>query len=309
MSFLPGTILDKLRAASLRASGVKTPDSSKLFGTTVRATEKSEKCFLQGLKPIGFGGFTPGLKSRPPKEKLFGTTEAVPSREPFTRWLLVRCRSAVIAIDDAFLHDEEDVLGLADVLEGVTGNGDDIRKLAGFKRADFVGQAEEIGVGGCSRLECINGFHAQVNHLVELFGITPVRIDGGVCAQADFDAFGDCALKSGMEGIGRGMRFGGDGRGDIEAAVKFFLAALNGHKCRHKVGAVLLHQVESFFVQEAAMLDGIDAGADGALGGFGTVGMSSRLAPQSVSFVDNRVEFLLSELRSIHVVGRREYPA
>src|SRR5208337_4513700 len=101
----------------------------------------------------------------------------------------------------------------------------------------------------------------------------------------------------------------GDGRGDIEAAVKFFLEALNGHECGHKVSAVLLHQVESFVVQEAAMLDGIDAGPNSAFGGFRAVGVSGSLAPQSVGFVDDGVEFLLRELRRIDIIGGREYAA
>src|SRR5208337_3767668 len=32
---------------------------------------KAEKHFLQGLKPLSFKGFTPGLKPRPPEEKDF----------------------------------------------------------------------------------------------------------------------------------------------------------------------------------------------------------------------------------------------
>jgi len=38
------------------------------------AEEAAEKCmetFLQGLKPIGFEGFTQGLKPLPPKENDF----------------------------------------------------------------------------------------------------------------------------------------------------------------------------------------------------------------------------------------------
>src|SRR5438270_6387937 len=41
-------------------------------------------------------------------------------------------RSAtVVAEDRAFLHDEEHVLSLADVLDGITGNGHDIGELPG----------------------------------------------------------------------------------------------------------------------------------------------------------------------------------
>jgi hypothetical protein len=37
----------------------------------VRFMRKAKKEFLQWLKPICFGDFTPGLKPRPPKEKRF----------------------------------------------------------------------------------------------------------------------------------------------------------------------------------------------------------------------------------------------
>jgi hypothetical protein len=42
-----------------------------------KVAEESEKSFLQGLKPICFGAFSPGLKPRPPKEK----TAAAPRLE------------------------------------------------------------------------------------------------------------------------------------------------------------------------------------------------------------------------------------
>jgi len=61
-------------------SGVKTPEFSGLFGTAEEAAEKHRKAFLQRLKPIGYKGFTPGLKPRPPKEQTFSVScEAVPS--------------------------------------------------------------------------------------------------------------------------------------------------------------------------------------------------------------------------------------
>jgi hypothetical protein len=85
-----------LRATNLRTSGVKTPEFAHLFGTAEEAAEKYRKAFLQGLKPIGFKSFTPGLKPRPPKERR-PFPQAVPftalwaksraSQEPFMRWL------------------------------------------------------------------------------------------------------------------------------------------------------------------------------------------------------------------------------
>jgi hypothetical protein len=52
-------------------SAVKTAEFVSFFGTAEEAAEKHQKAFLQGLKPIRFGCFTPGLKPQPPKEKTF----------------------------------------------------------------------------------------------------------------------------------------------------------------------------------------------------------------------------------------------
>jgi rRNA maturation RNase YbeY len=40
-------------------------------GTALQVAKKGRPSFLQGLKPIDSGGFTPGLKPRPPKERPF----------------------------------------------------------------------------------------------------------------------------------------------------------------------------------------------------------------------------------------------
>src|SRR5271157_1877320 len=77
-----------IRATNTYASGVKTPQFPQLCGTAEQGAEKLDKDSLQGLKPIGHRGFTPGLKPRPPKERTStASCEAVPSREPFIRWL------------------------------------------------------------------------------------------------------------------------------------------------------------------------------------------------------------------------------
>src|SRR5208337_3969895 len=65
-----------IRATNTYASGVKTPQFPQLCGTAEQGAEKLDKDSLQGLKP------------RPPKERTStASCEAVPSREPFIRWL------------------------------------------------------------------------------------------------------------------------------------------------------------------------------------------------------------------------------
>ncbi len=214
-----------------------------------------------------------------------------------------------MAEDGAFFHYEEDMFGLADVFERVAGDGDDVSEFAGFERADFVGEAEEFGVDGGAGAEGIDGLHAEINHLVKFFGVAAVRVDARVSAETDFYALRERPLEGGMDGSGGGMGFCSDGGRNVDAAVKFFLKALNGHKRGDVIGALLLHQVESFVIEEAAMFDGIDAGANGALGGFGAVSVGGGFQAERMCFVDDGVEFFLGELRGVNSIGGRENTA
>jgi hypothetical protein len=63
-----------LRATPLRTLGVETPEVCEHFGTAEEVGEEYREDFLQGLKPIGYKCFTPGLKPRPPKERTFPQT-------------------------------------------------------------------------------------------------------------------------------------------------------------------------------------------------------------------------------------------
>ena len=51
-------------------------------------------------------------------------------------------------------------------------------------------------------------------------------------------------------------------------------------------------------VEERAVLDRVDAGADGALGALGAVGVRGHLSLSGVGLVDQRVELRLGELRA-----------
>src|SRR6185312_2500066 len=53
---------------------------------------------------------------------------------------------ALVLVDDAVLHDEDDMLHGVDVARGIAGHGDDVGELAGFERAELVGDAEEARV-------------------------------------------------------------------------------------------------------------------------------------------------------------------
>ena len=70
-------------APNYGASGGGVEGSLFRQGMTSQAAEKLVKVFLQGLKPIGFRTFMPGLKPRPPKEKTFSAScSVVPQTAP-----------------------------------------------------------------------------------------------------------------------------------------------------------------------------------------------------------------------------------
>ncbi len=211
-----------------------------------------------------------------------------------------------VFVDYAFFHHKQDVFRQANILEGIAGNGHDIGELAGFERANLVRQAEQVSVSGGPGLQRGGWFHAEVDHLVKLFGVAAVGIDGGVRAEPDLYPFGQRALKCGMHGVNRQVRLGRNRRRNVNVAIKLFLKALGGHQCGDKVGPPLLHHVQVFLVEEAAMLDGIDAGTNGAFGGFRSVGVRGGFAMKRMSFVDQRGQFLLRELRRVDIVCGRE---
>jgi hypothetical protein len=48
----------------------------------------------------------------------------------------------IVLVNHAFFHYEKHVLSLANILQRITGNSDDISRLASFQGANFVGKAE-----------------------------------------------------------------------------------------------------------------------------------------------------------------------
>src|ERR1700751_4749102 len=55
------------------------------------------------------------------------------------------------------------------------------------------------------------------------------------------------------------------------------------------------------------MFDGVDSGPNGALRAFGAMSVCRGFKPQSMRFIDQRVEFGLRQLRRVHGIGKREY--
>ena len=193
---------------------------------------------------------------------------------------LVGCGGFLVFVDHALFHDEEDVLGLADVLERVAGHGDNVGEFVGFESADFVRDAKQIGIGGGASLESSGGLHTKIDHLVKLFRVAAMRINSGVRAQSDLDALGEGPLKRAVHCVDSQVGFCGWGRWHVDVAIKFFLKTLRSHQSWNEIGAALHHHVQIFVVHKTAMLDGVDACSNGALGGFGAVGVGGSFSAE-----------------------------
>ena len=91
--------------------------------------------------------------------------------------------------------------------------------------------------------------------------------------------------------------------GGCEPGRKHGFATFERHERGDPNGAALLHHFERLVVKERAVFDGVDAGADGALGAGGAMGMGGGFLAQGVGFVDERVQFFLRQLRGVDFVG------
>ena len=83
----------------------------------------------------------------------------------------------------------------------------------------------------------------------------------------------------------RGSRLGGDLRRILALAARPDVLA--GEQGGHELGAALLHHAQRLVVEERAVLDRVDAGADRDLGAFGAVGVGRGLLAQPVRLVDD----------------------
>src|ERR1035437_495742 len=218
-----------------------------------------------------------------------------PRVKPFSR----------LVIHHTLFHHKADFFHLPDVLLGIAGAGNDIGELAGFERAGAAGHAQEFGIQRSARLKRVDGLHPEVHQQVKFFGVAAVGIDGGIGADDHLHSAGDGLAHGGVEG-GDGLAgFGGHHGGQV-AIGETFLEAFGGHQGGNVVRAAGFHHVEGLVVEEAAMLDGIDAGADGDFGAARSVGVGGSFAAQGVRFGDDGVEFGLGELGGIDVVGEGE---
>ena len=139
-------------------------------------------------------------------------------------------RAAIVAINDAFFHDEEHLFRLPNIFSRIARNGDDIGEFSGVQRTDLILQREKFGIGDGCGTQRIDGLHTEINHQVELFGVAAVLINRGVGAEADLDALGQSMLKHLRAGRQGGSRFRNDSGRQIHAFVDLFAQAFAGDK-------------------------------------------------------------------------------
>ena len=98
------------------------------------------------------------------------------------------------AKDDSTFHDEDDVLGGFDVVEGVAVYGDDVGVKTGFEFSYFALPAEEFGSVEEVGLEDFEGLHAVLGHEDELTGLGAVGERSNVGASGERDSRGELKL-------------------------------------------------------------------------------------------------------------------
>jgi hypothetical protein len=76
---------------------------------------------------------------------------------------------------------------LANILQRIPGDRNDVSRLAGFQRTDFVGESQQLGINRRSGSQRVDRLHTQIRHLMKLFGIAAVRINRRIGAQSDFN--------------------------------------------------------------------------------------------------------------------------
>ena len=65
------------------------------------------------------------------------------------------------------------------------------RRACWVRACRFCRRAEQLRVRRGSRLQRVDGLHAQVRHLVKFLGVASVLVDGRVGAQANLEALGE----------------------------------------------------------------------------------------------------------------------
>src|SRR5258707_5331582 len=212
----------------------------------------------------------------------------------------------VIAGNDAALQDKFYVFEDGRVFERIAVDGDDVGEISAFNCSGF--HADQIGCVDGGGLDGVDRLHAPLDHFAELFGVVAVRIDAGVAAESDF---GSCfesftkvfALQAAnflffFDGVGEHARF--------FAHLENVVVVVD---VEDKIRAVLFGEGDAFVVDEAGVLDGIDAGTDRVLDGLCTVGVCGDFAAEFVGLFGDGSHFFEGVLRRAGLIAFAENAA
>ena len=126
-------------------------------------------------------------------------------------------------INHPFFHHKENVFQGVDVLQWISGNGDDVREFSFFERADAGRLIEQFRCANSGRLDRLEGGESEGDQLGELAGILSVRVNAGVGAEGNFYARGDdFSLEIFSERIDL-IEFGLDGRRELAVGNEIFV--------------------------------------------------------------------------------------
>ena len=135
----------------------------------------------------------------------------------------------------------------------------------------------------------------MVDEQAELAGVAAVGVDAGVGAEGYFDAGGDGTADGEVDGVEGEAAFADDAGVEM-ASGDAFADAFVGHERGDVVGAFSDHEFQTFVVEEGAVFDRVNAGADSSFGTFGAVGVGGGFFAHAVGLVDEGVHFFLRQL-------------
>ncbi len=193
------------------------------------------------------------------------TTSVSPSAQLFRR--------IVIAGDDSTLHDKFDVFEDGNVFQRIAFDGDDVCPITGFERPCFSANSNEVRGIESRGANGVNGPHAPFDHFCELLCVIAVRIDAGIGSEGHFCAF-DKRVMEILALEATHFLFLFDGFGKHSSFCTFLQDEIVVVNVEDEKGAVLLGEGDAFIVDQAGMLDGIDASSDGVLDGLRAVSVS-----------------------------------
>ena len=194
------------------------------------------------------------------------------------------------------------------ILQRVGGHGDQVGKLACLDAAYVLGPSNQIsGVAGCSA-NCLGWSHAELHHVEKLFAIVAMRINTGIGAK--------CHLDSGLDGSLKAL--------SLQSPYHFFFVNIFLRQTEllrltqnvivvidihHQIGAAFFGQADPFIVNQAGVLNGINARQDRVLDALRAMSMSGDLTARHVGFIGCGFEFFGRVLRRAGGITLRKYAA